>query len=490
MLLPSHRPVGSLSAMKRPAEPEERNAARRGSPMGLARAALLGWSLAASVGAQVPDLQRLSETVIDAEGLNFATGPWGTCINGQTFQEHAMASHRGYQYATYFHGSGRLSVARRKLPDGPWQNIRFDDYRIRHNDVHNVAVLGLCPGDGTIHLAFDHHGHPLHYRVSRPGVATEPDAVTWEPGLFGPTTNALHGSGRLQGVTYPMFAPAPDSGLLLYYRTGGSGDGDWHFAEYDPAASRWGRPLKFLSKDGDFQGDPTRCAYPNGLQYDARGRLHVSWCWRETPDLKSNHDVLYAFSDDRGRTWRNTAGQAIGSPIGVNSPGIVVAPLAHGWGMMNQLSQAVDGHGRIHFVLWHNPPDAPAPNHDLGAWRYYHYWRDEAGGWHRQELPFFGRKPRLVVGGNDDAWLVFLKGTDPEYHRQDPGGRLHVAAATAAHQWKDWQVVSVSDRDYVGEPRVDGLRWQSERVVSVYVQQKPSQPGHPSPLRAVDWRVP
>ena len=54
-------------------------------------------------------------------------------------------------------------------------------------------------------------------------------------------------------------------------------------------------------------------------------------------------------------------------------------------------------------MLWHNPPDAPAPSHDLNAWRYYHYWRDEAGGWHRQELPFFGRKPRLVVGANDDA---------------------------------------------------------------------------------------
>lgn len=28
-----------------------------------------------------------AETVIDGEGLNFARGPWGTCLNGQTFQE-------------------------------------------------------------------------------------------------------------------------------------------------------------------------------------------------------------------------------------------------------------------------------------------------------------------------------------------------------------------------------------------------------------------
>ena len=140
-----------------------------------------------SLGAEPPPVRRMvAETVIDEEGLNFSQGPWGTCINGQTFQEQAVATFQGCQYATYFHSSGRLGIARRKLPDSPWQRIHFDDYRIRHNDVHNVAVLGICPADGTIHLAFDHHGHPLHYRVSQPGLATQPDRCSWEAGLFKP----------------------------------------------------------------------------------------------------------------------------------------------------------------------------------------------------------------------------------------------------------------------------------------------------------------
>ncbi|MBM4095094.1 MAG: hypothetical protein FJ276_37665 [Planctomycetes bacterium] len=166
-----------------------------------------------------------------------------------------------------------------------------------------------------------------------------------------------------------------------------------------------------------------------------------------------------------------------------------MTPIACGWGMMNQLTQDVDGQGRVHVVLWHNPPEAPGPNHDLNAWRYTHYWRDEAGEWRRQALPFFGRKPRLVVNGAGDALLVFNKGTDLEYHDRDRGGRLHVAAATAKAQWTDWRVVHASDRDYVGEPRVDALSWRAEHVLSVYVQQKPAQPGQPSPLWLIDLQV-
>jgi hypothetical protein len=96
-----------------------------------------------------------------------------------------------------------------------------------------------------------------------------------------------------------------------------------------------------------------------------------------------------------------------------------------------------------------------------------------------QALPFFGRKPRLVVNEAGDALLVFNKGTDLEYHEQDRGGKLHVAAATARKAWTDWRVVYTSDRDYVGEPRVDVLRWRVE----------PAQPGQPSLLSLIDLQA-
>jgi hypothetical protein len=67
-----------------------------------------------SLGAEPsPDLRMVVETVIDAEGLNFSKGPWGTCINGQTFQEQAVATHQGYQYA---HLLSQFRAARNRSP--------------------------------------------------------------------------------------------------------------------------------------------------------------------------------------------------------------------------------------------------------------------------------------------------------------------------------------------------------------------------------------
>ena len=124
-------------------------------------------------------LGRVADSVVDPRALNFPSGPWGPAINGQAFQQDGVASHKGYQYATYYDADRRLCVARRKLPAADWEVIRFEDYRIgEHNDIHNVATLGVCPGDGTIHLAFDHHCGPLHYRVSGRHAATRPAEVS------------------------------------------------------------------------------------------------------------------------------------------------------------------------------------------------------------------------------------------------------------------------------------------------------------------------
>lgn len=47
--------------------------------------------------------------------------------------------------------------------------------------------LGISKGDGTLHLGFDQHDNPLHYRVSQKNIATHPQNVKWTSGIFGPT---------------------------------------------------------------------------------------------------------------------------------------------------------------------------------------------------------------------------------------------------------------------------------------------------------------
>ena len=159
----------------------------------LLKSLVLGAGLLTLVGgpASATELNKVADSVLDPEALCLTSGTWGNCVNGQTFQQDALASFGGSQYAAYYDSARRLCVARRRAGESQWEVIRFGDYHFKGNDSHNVAVLGICPADGTIHLAFDHHGSPLHYRVSRPGVAQRPTEFKWTADLFGPITSEL-----------------------------------------------------------------------------------------------------------------------------------------------------------------------------------------------------------------------------------------------------------------------------------------------------------
>ena len=106
----------------------------------------------------------------------------------------------GYQYAIYYTVVGNnynnryVTIARRQLPSSPWETCTFSDYVQTINDDHRIATIGVCPGDGTIHLSFDHHNNDLHYRISIPGLATNPSAHPWVTNNFGPVTDILPGN--------------------------------------------------------------------------------------------------------------------------------------------------------------------------------------------------------------------------------------------------------------------------------------------------------
>ncbi len=130
-----------------------------------------------------------------------------------------LDTYKGWQYVTYYDQQRRVSVGRRNLPDGAWEIITFKDYLFEGVDNHNVTVLGISHSDGTIHLAFDHHGEPLNYRVSQPGAATDPDNAQWNASLFSNVRDWLKQGEPLSNVTYPRFVSTPGGGLLFVSRT-------------------------------------------------------------------------------------------------------------------------------------------------------------------------------------------------------------------------------------------------------------------------------
>lgn len=439
----------------------------------------------------------MKDSIIDPAALNFTEGRWGTCINGQTYQQEGILSFKGYQYAAYFAHGGALSVARRKLPDSAWETFHFSDYSIAHNDTHNVAALGICERDGTLHLAFDMHCDPLHYRRSLPNVVTTPELFAWNETLFSPVTAEFEAGKPIPKLTYPHFYSTPDGKLQVLYRTGWSGHGDWFIEEYDGAWTHLGR---LFSLEGTYETSLSRCAYPNPPRFDRNGRLHVSWCWREIPegcrpDLRTNHDLCYAYSDDVGRTWHDNAGQEIaqlrgendGLAISVLTPGIIVRNIRFLTGMMNTTTQFVDPLCRVHVVNWQLPHDVVIGGQDLSNWRYYHCVREIDGQWRETLLPFWGRKPQIAVAPNGRAYVVCTKGENANYHQYDHGGKLTIASASEKSGWTDWETVWQSEADFVGEPLLDHPRWHEAGILSIYIQEKPAAVGGPSPLHVIEW---
>ena len=91
--------------------------------------------------------------------------------------------------------------------------------------------------------------------------------------------------------------------MVLYLRMAAvSGNANSHFFNYD--GGRWTVNSEAASQliDRNWSGgNRTVNAYVHGLV--TRGnRRHLTWCWRDTPDQRTCHDLCYAYSDDEGKT--------------------------------------------------------------------------------------------------------------------------------------------------------------------------------------------
>ncbi|UCD30091.1 MAG: BNR repeat-containing protein [Planctomycetota bacterium] len=443
---------------------------------------------------------KVRDSLVDSQALTIE-GNFGRAINGKSFQQDAVVTHGKYQYVGYYDANRYVCIARRKLPDGDWAIVRFTDYHFKSNDAHNTISMGICPRDGTIHLAFDHHGHPLHYRVSPKGMAADHEGIPWQASRFSAVTSELE-KGKSLRITYPRFWQTPDGGLQFCYRIGGSGAGDRMLVDYNAKTGKWINTRQVDSRRGlfvDAKGESkSRCSYPNGYDYGPNGRLHTTWVWREHSQ-GANHDLMYSYSEDRGKTWRNNQGEVLAEPAHVNSPDITVVNISRAYGLMNTHGQAVDSQGRIHVVMWHctdqslQAAGSKPGEHRWGpleAHRYHHYWRDKNGAWQHRELPWVaGNRPKLFMDKNDNAYLIYL--AKPESAGMDYGricaGNLEIAAATADSRWMDWRVIHTEKDSFHNEMLGDRYRWKRDAILSIMVQETPKKSQEPTPLRILDF---
>ena len=374
--------------------------------------------------------------------------------NFVSFQQNAIMTYNGYQYITFWNKAKQVCLSRKKLPDGKWETIALSGYTSPYDlgDNHYNISFGICKNDGTIHVAFDHHNDPLHYRMSNVDLINDPDNANWSPESFGNTQNYLvEGQAVVDndanfdgGITYPRFISKPNGDLLFECRTGWSGDGNSHLWEYTGAEGTWTHLGEYLH--GRSEGMPggyiNNCGYINGLHYTPGGnRLHVSLVWRDSPDANTNHDICYAYSDDHGRTWHNTAGTLIGTTgssdvselLNLYSDGFQILSVAQNRGLINQEGQAVDSKGGIHILqsyLKDGETQSSWYNRRANAYM-RHIYQDQDGVW-QNDIIAESRIDRgdIAVDAADNLYVL-----GPDY-------RVYVAKAD--EDWATWYELDLS----------------------------------------------
>lgn len=445
---------------------------------------LLTGSTGAAVAAPAaaPAVTLLRDTQLDPTALYFVS--YDGLVNNESFQQDAIVTYNGYQYATWYTADRSAVVARRQLPAGAWQKVTLP-HQLSTNDSHNVISLGISPRDGRLHIAMDTHNTPVFYVKSVANLVSSPPAA-WSLASFGAVQRNLDGVD-LGNISYPQFVVTPDRRLQFSFRTGGSGNGTNELAEYD---GTWRKLGKWSSATGSYTGpngvvSTTRNMYLHGLTYDSRGRLHASFTWREgntgvlcNAGGLTNHDTGYVYSDDMGRTWHSNSGASVTTPIAVD-PSLVVDPLDPNHGLMNQESQAIDSTGTPHVIISYVPGRftqcVTSYAADRTRWgRTFHLTRTATGSWTKREVPIppnaTGRT-RIVFDGSDNAYLIM------------PFGKI--VAASKASGWTDW--TTLFDRpsmNVFGEVNVD----LASGVLSVLYQQR-SSGTTPSPIRVADFRL-
>jgi hypothetical protein len=503
-------------------------------------AATLFFLLSLMPQASVAQLTPSADMVLDSNALWMGnTGNFSQGINGKAHQSEPLISFGGYQFATWYQNGANneqhIFLARRDLsdPTNTWQS--FDTGYDMENgdedgngsghgrwDSHNVIGMGIS-GDGRIHLAYDHHVDDLRYLTTRginkatisnsAWLTQTADAANqfFVPGGERSKFNAQD-SGNVTGITYPRFADGPNGDSVITYRIGGSGNGDTHFLIYNSDAvtnsngvinQRWSGSHVVIDgnagsySDGYSSGSSgSRNAYLNGMDTGPDGKIHMTWTWREGSS-DPNHDIMYAYSEDGGGTWKNNDGGVIankstGQTINLNSPGVTVVDLDRTQSVMNQQAQCVDADGRVHVLMWHRRDDGVGdefdwvPGERFNALKsaYYHYHRDPAtGDWTRNQLPTSRRvstRPKIGYDFFGNVFAVYTSNSD-----------LIVAGATKAANYADWTLLYEGTRNYGTDAILDQSRLFDDGVLSVFVQERGTSSSNASGtnLRVVEFNV-
>lgn len=383
--------------------------------------------------------------------VNVDSGWAANSVNTVVFRKSSLVSFKDTQFISFYNKDRYLVIGKRKQGSGSWQ-LKQTQYQGNTADAHN-AISMMVDGDGYLHLAWDHHNNPLRYcRSKAPG--------SLELAEKAPMTGKAEGK-----VSYPEFHKLPGGDLLFFYRDGGSGNGNLVINKYSLDTKSWTQLQQNL-----LDGEGARNAYWQAC-VDAKGIVHISWVWRESPDVASNHDMAYACSKDGGITWQKSNGEKYVLPITAATAEYALR-IPQRSELMNQTSMTADEEGRPFIASYWRDRGDSVPQ--------YHLMYQSDDGWKTVPLAFrktpfslsgqgskrvpIARPQILVKGAGENAALLLL------FRDEERGGKA--SALTIARLKKPvWKIIDLTD-DPVGswEPTYDTELWKERKVLNLFVQ--------------------
>ncbi|MFC5462805.1 BNR repeat-containing protein [Massilia niabensis] len=404
-----------------------------------------------------------------------ADGWAGNSVNAVVFRKNALVSDATTQYIAFYDRDAHVVLGKRRLGSDRWETRRTA-YRGNAADAHN-AISIMLDGAGYLHLSWDHHNSILQYARSR------------APGSLDMETASMTGRDEKR-VSYPEFFRLPDGRLLFLYRDGGSGRGNLVVNRYEPGTGTWQRLHTNL-----IDGEKQRNAYWQAV-VDAQGTLHLSWVWRGSPDVASNHDMAYARSRDGGTTWENSAGQPYALPMTAASAEYA-ARIPQKSELINQTSMAADAQGRPYIASYWREPGSSVPQYRV----LYH----KDGSWRRLDLDF-RTTPFSLSGGGTKAIpiarpqiLITPGGAGRPagllvFRDRERGDRVS-AVRIDDFDARRWSVHDLTQHP-VGawEPSFDTEAWRRDGVLDLFVQAVQQVDGEgmaqvaPTPVQVLRWK--
>jgi hypothetical protein len=372
-------------------------------------------------------------------------------VNTVVFRKNSLVSYKDTQFIAYYDSDRHVVLAKRKTGTAKWI-LKQTPYTGNVNDAHNMISI-MIDGQGYLHMAWDHHNHPLRYCKSV------------SPGSLELTEKMTMTGDTEQKVSYPEFHKLPNGNLLFFYRDGGSGQGNLVINRYDIRTKKWERLHSNL-----IDGQGQRNAYWQAF-VDSKGTIHISWVWRESPDVASNHDMGYARSTDGGRTWSKSTGEKYILPINA-STAEYACRIPQKSELINQTSMFADASGRVYIATYWREAGDSVPQYHI-IYKQGSQWKSQSLGFRKTAFSLSGggtkripiARPQIIAWNNGSQLSAAIIFRDAE--RGDK-----VSAAVCSNLAKPkWQITDLSENT-VGswEPSYDTELWKQKRILNLFIQ--------------------